>query len=1052
MVSETDQRVRELELLLAAQRAEFQDSHKALWEKNAELTIQMESLRSLSEKSVSEADKTKKEADLLLKQLEIHDRISRHLTKFRTEKSESRITFLRRILDNILQQDQGYSTDFKEKGSVFSINALNRFLTTNNSPSHQNIGDIDFNDILAEIDTPKELKVLFERETVCPHDLLTHSIREEAVATAREAEPRVSVIMPTYNRATTIVQAIRSALDQSLPPKEIIVADDKSTDNTLELIRWTFPQEIADARLILLACEKGGVCKMRNEALRQASGNFIAYLDSDNVWHRDHLLWAIACLQARQAKSAYTGANIHHLGEDWSRVDFTPYDRTSLLRQNFIDLNCFVHRAELYQLHGGFDTALTRLVDWDFIIRLTRDEAPVQIPVSTVEYFLDKAGLGNISFTQSLEDNAAKIQIKHREEMRAHNILSPAHEARLDEVQKRLDASAEALIREATPTPAPANANANANANATDTSASPLIEQHELAYFGGLDLFIVLPPGVTIPQGLPVDFIRARWLSVQADGQWAEILADGRIAPGQGAMPDGSYWCPDLRQTMPTPHQLATLVAATELTEIDAAIASYTLEAAPKIGVACFRNQIVLRASIVEDFLHGRGIAPGATLKVLRIPEGNGNDIRVADLSGLLGAEVVEGTEKQYFGIGQPPRLVPLRSSTHRRDGAPKSEGRPRVLILAQKLAVGGVERNTIEVARELSATHDCLYMTLEKIHPEQGSLCHQATAACVHVLDLAEIATHRLYPALMEMIVRDYAPDNLWICNGSMWLSQNAGMMRNLFQGIVDQQVYDTDAGWINHYSKPEIQSFDRFIAINNKILEKFVGHFHIPPERIDLIYSAINADRFRRARQARLNAREQRIKFGLPIDKTIFTFMGRLVDQKRPLDFLEIARMNAQHTDWHFVLVGNGVLAPQVEEFLKINPLDNFTWIQNIDDTTQYWPAVDAYVVTSEYEGLPIALLEAISLGVPVIATDVGDIRHVLDLYDAGCVVPTIGLPEEFNDALQEFATNIVAMKDSLSIRGDEIIDFFSAEAICGQFSESFRKSRKISTAKDC
>ncbi|ARS28391.1 Glycosyltransferase involved in cell wall biogenesis [Sphingomonas sp. KC8] len=1046
MVSETDQRVRELELLLVAQRDELQDSHKILWEKNAELTIQMESLRSLSEKSVSEAESARKEADFLFRQLELNNRISRHLHKFRTEESEKRIKFLRGIVDEILQQDQNDSTHTKEKGSVFSGGVLNRLLTTTNLPSHQNIGDIDFKDVLVEIDAPKELKTLCERKTVCPHDLLTDSIREEAAAAAREAEPRVSVIMPTYNRATTIVQAIRSALDQSLPPKEIIVADDESTDNTLELIRDAFPQEITDARLILLACEKGGVCKMRNEALRQASGNFIAYLDSDNVWHRDHLLWAIACLHARQAKSAYTGANIHHLGEDWSRVDFAPYDRTNLLRQNFIDLNCFVHRAELYRLHGGFDTALTRLVDWDFIIRLTRDEAPVQIPVSTVEYFLDKAGLGNISFTQSLEDNAAKIQIKHREEMRAHNILSPTHEARLDEVQKRLDASAEAPIREATPTPVPAST------NEADTGASTPVEQHELAYFGGLDLFIALPPGVTVPQGLPVDFIRARWLSVQADGQWAEILANGTIVPGQGAMPDGSYWCPDLRQTMPTPHQLATLVAATELTEIDAAIASYTLEAAPKIGIACFRNQIVLRAPIVGDFLHGHGIAPGATLKVLRIPEGNGNDARLADLSGFLGAELVEGTEKQYFGIGHAPKVVALRNSTHRRDGAPKSEGRPRVLILAQKLAVGGVERNTIEVARELSATHDCLYMTLEKIHPEQGSLCHQATAACAHVLDLAEIATHRLYPALMEMIVRDYAPDNLWICNGSMWLSQNAGMMRNLFQGIVDQQVYDTDAGWINHYSKPEIQSFDRFIAINNKILEKFVSHFDMPMERIDLIYSAINADRFRRARQARLNAREQRIKFGLPIDKTLFTFMGRLVDQKRPLDFLEIARMNAQHTDWHFVLVGNGVLAPQVENFLKIHPMDNFTWIQNIDDTTQYWPAVDAYVVTSEYEGLPIALLEAISLGVPVISTDVGDIRHVLDLYDAGRVVPSIGFPEDFNDALQEFATNIVAMKDSLSVRGDEIIDFFSAEAICGQFSESFRKARTISTAKDC
>ena len=418
-------------------------------------------------------------------------------------------------------------------------------------------------------------------------------------------------------------------------------------------------------------------------------------------------------------------------------------------------------------------------------------------------------------------------------------------------------------------------------------------------------------------------------------------------------------------------------MAATQLTEIDMAVGSLSLDPPPAVTVRCLRNQLVLRARDIEDFVFGRRLRDTLLGKVLRIPQGPAEDARSADLDVLLGRPVTFLQTSQHFTLGGEGRWPSLRPQPPARRVAPRP-GRRRVLVLAQKVAVGGVERNTVEISRALARDHDCLYLTLERVHREQGSLTHQAVEASAGVLDLAEIAHHGIYPALLRLIDEVYAPDTLWICNGSMWLCAEAAQVREIFArtGIVDQQVYDTDEGWIRRYTEPGIQSFDRFIAINRKIRDRFVNDMGLDPDRVDLIYSAINADRFRAARAAGHDRDAQREAYGLPRDKTVLAFMGRLVDQKRPLDFLELARASRERDDLHFALVGNGMLAPAIETALADEKPGNLTWIRNVADTTTFWPAIDGYVVTSEYEGLPIALIEAIAMGVPALSTDVGDI----------------------------------------------------------------------------
>lgn len=247
-----------------------------------------------------------------------------------------------------------------------------------------------------------------------PIFVLPEDIRERALQTLQGHPVTISVIIATWNRSYTICETIQSALRQSYSPAEVIVSDDGSTDNTLNIIRNTFPAELASGRLILLENLHEGVSHTRNRALEISTGNIITYLDSDNIWQDDYLLILAAVYSENdEVCTAYAGLHSINLNEGIEKILFEKYDRGVLLTRNFIDLNVFSHRRSVLQQQGMFDPSLTRLVDWELIIRYTRHSPPARIPYIGGVYRLDKDGLKNITFTQPLASNLKYVYDKH---------------------------------------------------------------------------------------------------------------------------------------------------------------------------------------------------------------------------------------------------------------------------------------------------------------------------------------------------------------------------------------------------------------------------------------------------------------------------------------------------------------------------------------------------------------------------------------------------------------------------------------------------------------
>lgn len=201
----------------------------------------------------------------------------------------------------------------------------------------------------------------------------------------------ISVIMPTHNRAALLGDAIRSVLDQTYPNWELIVVNDGSTDDTLDVLA-----EFDDPRIRVLSSGGVGSAAARNIGLEVASGSVIAYLDDDNRFDRDWLK-AVAHTYATwpETKVAYGARLIDDTGRQHRLapngvvgIQLLPWDREAALEFNRVDMNVLTHRPG----PARFDPALRCYVDWDLLLTLTAEVDPVEIPALAAYYTTDAPG------------------------------------------------------------------------------------------------------------------------------------------------------------------------------------------------------------------------------------------------------------------------------------------------------------------------------------------------------------------------------------------------------------------------------------------------------------------------------------------------------------------------------------------------------------------------------------------------------------------------------------------------------------------------------------
>ena len=177
--------------------------------------------------------------------------------------------------------------------------------------------------------------------------------------------PTVSIIMPAYNAGATIGESIQSVLAQTYTQWELVVIDDCSTDNTAQIVS-DYSKRYPNIRL-LQQPHNAGVSAARNRGIDNSVGEYLAFLDSDDLWHPDKL-----------AKQLATPADLSYTATAYLRQDglHSPYvlpakttTRRDLLRQNAMSCSSVMVKRTLLGEHRFTQTA--KPLHEDYVLWLT---------------------------------------------------------------------------------------------------------------------------------------------------------------------------------------------------------------------------------------------------------------------------------------------------------------------------------------------------------------------------------------------------------------------------------------------------------------------------------------------------------------------------------------------------------------------------------------------------------------------------------------------------------------------------------------------------------
>lgn len=215
--------------------------------------------------------------------------------------------------------------------------------------------------------------------------------------------PLVSVIIPTYNRASTLRRTVDSALAQTYQPLEVIVVDDGSSDGTGEVLR-----SYGD-RIQAIYQPNGGPSAARNTGARSAKGQWLAFLDSDDVWKPEKIERQVRMVDVPGCGVNCCMSNAAIINEDGSpgRTTFDVsgvgtkrsegywLNPAALFATRFILFNqVALIRREAFVAAGGFNPELRLLEDHDLAFRLSLDGPWAFVADPLVEKYNDTMGIG----------------------------------------------------------------------------------------------------------------------------------------------------------------------------------------------------------------------------------------------------------------------------------------------------------------------------------------------------------------------------------------------------------------------------------------------------------------------------------------------------------------------------------------------------------------------------------------------------------------------------------------------------------------------------------
>lgn len=372
----------------------------------------------------------------------------------------------------------------------------------------------------------------------------------------------------------------------------------------------------------------------------------------------------------------------------------------------------------------------------------------------------------------------------------------------------------------------------------------------------------------------------------------------------------------------------------------------------------------------------------------------------------------------------------------------PSDSHEKTIFIYMPFMAVGGAEHLAFHIMKSLPEVRWVVLTSLQE-DGSIGSTEDMFRTVTPYVYNAGKHLKQEHHFSFITYLIDHFEPAVFYISNGSSFVYEVLPSLkiRYPFLTIADQ-VYDHKAGWINQYSPQLAQHIDISIGANHHICRAYVEK-GASLKRVHLIEHCIDTSAFDPKAYSIEEIKALKQKLGLPTDKKIIAFIGRLHPQKRPVDFLELVRQFENNKDVFFLMLGDGPLSETIDKQMERLHLKNIVKQSFYKPAADIFALIDLLVLPSKYEGMPLVIMEAQAMGKAVVATDVGNNKDFLSYTEGGFIVPEIGDVKGLKMAVEKALVNPI---DAQAIR-KRVVDRVDCKIVAQQYFDVFfeKKGKK-------
>lgn len=349
-----------------------------------------------------------------------------------------------------------------------------------------------------------------------------------------------------------------------------------------------------------------------------------------------------------------------------------------------------------------------------------------------------------------------------------------------------------------------------------------------------------------------------------------------------------------------------------------------------------------------------------------------------------------------------------------------EDNGKINILMIIPWMTTGGADKFNLDLVNKLD--RDRFNFTIVTTEPGVNNYRQLFNDGTV-IYELPAFLDMKNWPAFINYLMNKRNINFVFSTNSEFGYSTLPYIKANYPEiPIIDyvhmEEWYNRNGGYSRDSSAVE-SIIDKTLTCNGNTTKIFIDHFKRNPNSVETVYIGVDENKYD---PEKYNCEEQRANFGLS-KKYVIGFICRISEQKRPLLLLEIIKkLKENRNDFEFLIAGDGNLLEKMKS--KANSMglkENIKFIGNVAETEPVYSASDLTINCSIKEGLALTSYESLSMGVPVISSDVGGQKELIN-DEVGIIVPLHQDEEDIrefkysNEEIMEYVNGINKILDNL------------------------------------